>query len=190
MSARVSRLGDRRELLARHQPVLKYDSQESYFADSAAEWTDNPGNRLTDKAGNVIATAGHGLSLAFLGPAYDGGRAATGDDRIGDPGTNYADQARRMHVLPGYTNRIYGHAVLDAADADPPARRAARPRGLRAARARRVAPLGAGRPRAQHAAPDRVRRTRLARQLLRAGHALHRRRSEERRVGKERTSGW
>jgi hypothetical protein len=104
------------ELLARHQPVLKYDSQESYFADSAAEWTDNPGNRLTDKAGNVIVAAGHGLSLAFLGATYDNGRAATGDDRIGDPGTNYADQARRLHVLPGYANRIYGHAVLDAAD--------------------------------------------------------------------------
>jgi hypothetical protein len=104
------------ELLARHQPVLKYDSQESYFADSAAEWTDNPGNRLTDKAGNVIATAGHGLTLAFLGPHYDGGRAATPDDRIGDPATNYRDQARRLHALPGYANRIYGHAVTDAAD--------------------------------------------------------------------------
>jgi hypothetical protein len=104
------------DLLARHQPVLKYDSQESYFADSAAEWTDNPGNTLSGGDGKAISSAGHGLSLAFLGQNYGNGRAATNKDKIGDPGTNYADQARRLHVLPGYANRIYGHAVLDAAD--------------------------------------------------------------------------
>ena len=27
-------------------PGLKYDSMEQYFCDSAAEWTDNPGNEL------------------------------------------------------------------------------------------------------------------------------------------------
>ena len=34
------------ELLQRHIPVLRYDSQEPYFADAASEWTDNPGNQL------------------------------------------------------------------------------------------------------------------------------------------------
>jgi hypothetical protein len=50
------------ELLQAFRPVLKYDSQEAYFADSAAEWTDNPGNVLLDGAGHQIAAAGAGLS--------------------------------------------------------------------------------------------------------------------------------
>jgi hypothetical protein len=63
---------DAADLLRRHQPCLYYDSQEAYFADSAAEWTDNAGNVLTDGTGlgaNVIATAGGTppLSLDFLG---------------------------------------------------------------------------------------------------------------------------
>jgi hypothetical protein len=103
------------ELLTLHQPVLKYDSQESYFADAAAEWTDNPGNTLKGADGKAIVSAGHGLSLAFLGPTYDNGRAATAKDLIGDPSQDYSNQARRMHALPGYANHIYGHAVLDAA---------------------------------------------------------------------------
>ena len=103
------------ELLARHQPVVKYDSQESYFADSAAEWTDNPGNMLKGADGKAIVSAGHGLTLSFLGPSYDNGRAATNKDLIGDPSQDYRDQARRLHSLPGYANHVYGHAVLDAA---------------------------------------------------------------------------
>src|SRR4051794_39950132 len=92
------------ELLRTYRPFLKYDSQEFYFADSAAEWTDNPGNRLTDKAGNAIATAGHGLSRAFLGPRYANGRAATPDDRIprARPGRQQAaDRPHRDHQLAG-----------------------------------------------------------------------------------------
>jgi len=34
------------DLLRRFQPQLLYDSNEAFFADSAAEWTDNPGNVL------------------------------------------------------------------------------------------------------------------------------------------------
>jgi hypothetical protein len=39
-------MGEHDDLLRRHQPGLKYDSMEQYFCDSAAEWTDNPGNEL------------------------------------------------------------------------------------------------------------------------------------------------
>ena len=46
------------DLLKRHKPFLKYDSQESYFADSAAQWTDNPGNRLLNARGKELAVAG------------------------------------------------------------------------------------------------------------------------------------
>ena len=103
------------ELLARHTPVLKYDSQESYFADSPAEWTDNPGNRLTRADGTLLATAGDGLSLAALGPTYGDGEAAAPDDVIGDPARAYREQARALHQAPGYANHVYGHAVADGA---------------------------------------------------------------------------
>ena len=101
------------ELLHRHKPVLKYDSQESYFADSAAEWTDNPGNRLVTAAGQELAVAGHGLGLAFLGPTYPDGTAAQDTDVISDPTREYRSQARALHQRPGYANHVYGHAVPD-----------------------------------------------------------------------------
>jgi hypothetical protein len=102
------------ELLQRHRPFLKYDSQESYFADSAAEWTDNPGNELLAADGTVLARAGNGLSLAYLGARYSGGRRATPKDRIGDPSRNYARQARALHVQPAYANRVYGRLATDS----------------------------------------------------------------------------
>ena len=40
------RVSEHDELLRRFLPRLRYDSNEQYFADSAAQWTDNPGNEL------------------------------------------------------------------------------------------------------------------------------------------------
>ena len=104
------------ELLKRHRPFLKYDSQESYFSDSAATWTDNPGNRLLDKNGKELASAGHGLSPAFLGLTYPDGRKADRRDLIGNPSKNYREQARKLHENRRYANRMYGHAVVDSND--------------------------------------------------------------------------
>jgi hypothetical protein len=101
------------ELLALHRPFLKYDSHETYFADSAAEWTDNPGNRLRDKDGHQLAEAGDGLSLAFLGESYADGRAAADTDVIGNPSRKYEKQARALHSDKRYANRMYGHCVAD-----------------------------------------------------------------------------
>jgi hypothetical protein len=101
------------ELLKRHKPALKYDSQESYFADSAAEWTDNPGNRLINANGKELASAGHGLSPAFLGVKYPDGTAAAKKDVISNPRSDYREQARKLHANPRYANRMYGHAVTD-----------------------------------------------------------------------------
>jgi|SRR5450755_1320530 hypothetical protein len=59
-------------LLHRHVPVLRYDSQEPYFADAASEWTDNPGNQLRRADGTVIAVASadsgqaHGFDARLL----------------------------------------------------------------------------------------------------------------------------
>lgn len=102
-------------LLERHVPVLRYDSLEPYYADSAAEWTDNPGNELRRSDGLVIATAtltpgAQRLSLGFLGPDHYGdGSAASATDRIADPAHDYVIQAQAMHAQPEYANRVYGH---------------------------------------------------------------------------------
>jgi Vacuolar protein sorting-associated protein 62 len=104
------------DLLKHHRPFLKYDSQESYFADSAATWTDNPGNRLLEKDGNELAVAGHGLSPAFLGLTYPGGRQADARDVISNPSKNDREQARKLHENKRYANRMYGHAAVDSND--------------------------------------------------------------------------
>jgi hypothetical protein len=104
------------DLLERHKPVLKYDSQESYFADSAGEWTDNPGNKLTRADGSVIATAADILGLGFLGTTYTNDERAAKTDVIGNPSKKYREQARELHQQVGYANQMYGHAVVDGND--------------------------------------------------------------------------
>jgi hypothetical protein len=99
------------ELLEQYKPFLKYDSHESYFADSAAEWTDNPGNRLMREDGTVLATAENGLDLGFLGPNYTTNAAAAKTDVISNPSRDYPKQARKLHANPEYANRVYGHVV-------------------------------------------------------------------------------
>jgi hypothetical protein len=103
------------DLLQRHIPVLRYDSQEPYFADAASEWTDNPGNQLCRANGTVLAAATPPagqplLSLSFLDPKqYPSGAAVAKDDRIADPARNYVAQAQALHAQPRYANRVYGH---------------------------------------------------------------------------------
>jgi hypothetical protein len=106
---------DPAQLLQRHVPVLRYDSQEPYFADAADEWTDNPGNELRRADGTVLAAARptggqQRLALSFLGRSnYANGRAVSRDDRIADPSHNYAAQAAALHGQARYANRVYGH---------------------------------------------------------------------------------
>src|SRR5689334_2938002 len=102
------------QLLAKHRPVLKYDSHELYFADSAAEMTDNPANVLLDSAGALVAAATpqvgqDKLSLALLGQAnYPNGEAPNENDRLGDTTKNYVEEARQLHLNPNYRNQMYG----------------------------------------------------------------------------------
>jgi hypothetical protein len=63
----------------------------------------------------VLATAGQGLDLGFLGQRYTENAAAAKSDVIGNPSRDYRKQARRLHQLPGYANHVYGHAVTDSA---------------------------------------------------------------------------
>jgi hypothetical protein len=110
-------MGDHDDLLLRHQPGLKYDSMEQYFCDSAAEWTDNPGNELrradtAHRPGELLAT-GADLTLSFLAAThYGGGQEVRPDDRIGNPRKNYREQYVTLRAArPDLRNRMYGHAV-------------------------------------------------------------------------------
>lgn len=112
------------DLLDKYTPILRYDAQETYRADSVAEITDNyqkgrgRGNLL--KRGQTILAAAdpsspyRDLSLGLLGyPLYADRSAALPDDYI-DEANAYATDAQRLHALPQYADRAYGHVVHTA----------------------------------------------------------------------------
>ena len=109
------------DLLRSYAPELRYETQETYFADSAAEMTDNfvAGSRqnyLTSGSGTRLAAANPAdplanLSLGFLGdPAYADGRTATTSDYLDAANTSYQQDAQRMRAA-GYGDRVYGRVV-------------------------------------------------------------------------------
>jgi hypothetical protein len=115
------------ELLKRFQPVLRYDSNEQYFVDSAAQWTGCPGHELRRKdtakgmKGKVIASAAAAagkpqLTLEFLGrpKAYDNGEPWDDGDVISDPSKNYrAEYVRLRTEHPELNNVMYARSVED-----------------------------------------------------------------------------
>jgi hypothetical protein len=110
-------MGEHDDLLRRHQPGVKYDSMEQYFADSAEQWLVNPGNELRradtgNARGEVLAT-GAQLTLAFLAAKkYGSGADVRDTDLIGDPRRNYREQYVALRqARPDLKNRMYGHAV-------------------------------------------------------------------------------
>jgi hypothetical protein len=111
---------DTEALLRRYKPQLRYDSQEAFFADSAAEMAVNPHNTLRRADGTEIAAADapgadRHLSLALLaGESYANGEAVAPADRLGILGTDYRTQYVRLRTrVPELRNRIYGHAATD-----------------------------------------------------------------------------
>lgn len=97
------------DLLARFQPAVRYDSNEQFFADSAAQYMVNPGNELrrrrTDDAqGAVLASAQPEgdepqLTLAFLGEeSYADASPVQEGDLIGVRGRDYREQYRRLRI--------------------------------------------------------------------------------------------
>lgn len=111
------------DLLRRFQPAVRYDSNEQFFADSAAQYMVNPGNELRrgrgdDAGGGVIARAQpraeeQQLALGFLGPkTYADGSPVEKGDLIGVEGQDYRAQYRRLRIArPDLKNVLYGHAV-------------------------------------------------------------------------------
>ena len=110
--------------LQRYRPELRYDSLESFFADSAGIITDRPGNVLKRADGTVIAAASPGggtpqLSLGFLRPQhYANGEAVAQTDYVDEVGTDYVAQAREIRSRPGYSDRVHGRVVVNAGGAN------------------------------------------------------------------------
>ena len=100
------------DLLRRYTPRLRYDSNEQYFADSPAQWTENPGNELRRTGGELLARAPE-LTLGLLGATtYSDGRKVEKGDFIGDPKRDYRRQYVALRVArPELKNRVYGRAV-------------------------------------------------------------------------------
>ena len=106
------------DLLRTFTPVLRYDSRELYFADSAATITGNVyeggplrsyANVLRRKDKSVIASASDVLDLDFLGETtYGNGEPVRDGDYLDAATEEYVADARRMHADPDNANRIYG----------------------------------------------------------------------------------
>jgi hypothetical protein len=97
-------------LLTRYEPRLHFDLQEQYFADSAAEATNGPENRiLTSDKETVLAAHELGYptpSLSLLSePEFAYG--------VLDEGPEYAEDASYLHANSEYANRAYGRVFQD-----------------------------------------------------------------------------
>jgi hypothetical protein len=113
------------ELLERYCPVLAYDSQGSFFADSPAIMTDRVSddgkevNALKRANGRVIAAAkasrgGSQLGLEFLGASkYASGDTVQPGDFLDFVGKDYVLAGREMH-RPPYNDVVSGHVAVDS----------------------------------------------------------------------------
>ena len=127
-------------LLSKYEPTLKYDSQENYYADSAAEITDNwgdeaglwgesetgaYGNTLWDGdgesvpgAGDILGQSNPGfeakfpLTIAALGTTYPNAQSADENDWLDERGEDYAEDAHALEAV-GYINNAYGRVFTD-----------------------------------------------------------------------------
>jgi hypothetical protein len=113
-------MGEHDDLLRRFSPALRYDSNEQFFADDAAQFTAAPGIELrrapaAGKPGAVLASADKqpGLALGFLGPTtYPGDHAVEKTDRMSVRGKDYRTQYVKLRqARPDLNNRIYGRAA-------------------------------------------------------------------------------
>jgi hypothetical protein len=114
---------DHGDLLRKHQPVLRYDSNEQFFADAAEQFMLNPGNELRRERGEdasaaVLASAQpqggqQALTLDFLGKTtYADGTPVAPTDLIGVSGKDYREQYVRMRrAHPELNNVVYAHAI-------------------------------------------------------------------------------
>lgn len=116
---------DYQSILSARAPLLLYDTQEDYRADSAETLTDNPGNSLHRTGRDPLVSPWYTWDINLLGPTYsDDGSAASEDDFIDargdfeDGGLTYLSDwtALRDSAPTRYKNKAYGRAVYDGND--------------------------------------------------------------------------
>ena len=110
-------VSDYGQLLEEYAPQVRYEAQESFYADSAATIAQNPGNYLRREDGSIIAASSTSpyepLSLSFLGfPNYANNAFALDSDFLDEEDGDYAADAQAMHADPAYADRVYGRAAL------------------------------------------------------------------------------
>jgi hypothetical protein len=109
----VSDISPDAELLERHKPILRYDSQGSFSADSAQIMPERAGNALKREDGKVVAKPAE-LELEFLGARkYGDASKVEKTDYLDATGRDYVLDARALHANPDYADRAHGHLALD-----------------------------------------------------------------------------
>jgi microsomal dipeptidase-like Zn-dependent dipeptidase len=106
---------DRRTLLERHKPLLRFDPQYDYRLLAVESAVENPGNILRTADGQVIARSkgSPSLWLDTLSAYPPGDRPVRGDCLAFAP--DFPGDARRMETIERYAGRIYGR-VVDGTD--------------------------------------------------------------------------
>jgi hypothetical protein len=102
--------------LENYTPLLRYDDEEAFRADSAANITDWSENVLLRQNGEDVDDAGEGpdLGIDFLGAQYSDGVSAAEGDRVDarGPSLQLVIAAQTMHRNAAYADRVYGRAVV------------------------------------------------------------------------------
>jgi len=111
---------DHGALLTALRPLIRYDSRERYFADSAASFVENRFDggpmtayrtRLLRSDGTLIADAGGDLTLEFLRAGrYLNGQPVQDGDRL-DAGPEPVADARRRHMEEAISDVVYGRVA-------------------------------------------------------------------------------
>lgn len=103
-------------LLRRYEPRLHYDLQEQYFADSAAEATDGPDNRILASDRETVIAA---HEQPYASPHLTTLEEPQASNGVIDEGPAYSEDAATMHAQPQYADRAYGrvyHAESTGSD--------------------------------------------------------------------------
>lgn len=104
--------------LRAHVPEIRYDHDETFYANTVETITDWNGNRLIDGSGSALAQkpAGSGsgnLSIGWVRSTYPAGASATADDRL-DENSDYEAAGQYFQGAEPYRDRVYGRLIPEA----------------------------------------------------------------------------
>jgi hypothetical protein len=105
-----------RELLERYLPVLRYDSNETFFADAVEVMAGaNNAFQLTTASGEAIAPGPVRPGVLRAG-TYSDGRRVAATDRLTGTRRDYREQAFELHPHQDLRNVVYAHAQRGSDD--------------------------------------------------------------------------